>query len=169
MEFFTSGSAAIFFQLFFALILGALLGIERVMAHKTAGMRTYALVAMGSSLFVIVSQYMGSMTGSASSFVLMQIPAAIVTGIGFLGAGLIIFKDDKLSGLTTAAGLWVTAGIGIAVGFKLYFIAFIATLLTLLIFTVLWYIENAFRRMDGKIFSLHDEQEAITREMGDQN
>lgn len=168
MEFFGTGSVTIFFQLFIALVLGALLGIERVMAHKTAGMRTYALVSMGAALFVIVSQYVGDMA-NASSFVIMQIPAAIVTGIGFLGAGLIIFKDDKLSGLTSAAGLWVTAGIGIAIGFKFYFIAFVSTLLTLLIFTVLWYVENALKRMDGKIFSLHNEQEAIARERGEIN
>ncbi len=72
----------------------------------------------------------------------LRIASQIIVGIGFLGAGLIIIKDDKLHGLTTAAGLWVAAGIGMAAGLGFYLLALVVTILTLLIFTVFWHIEH---------------------------
>jgi putative Mg2+ transporter-C (MgtC) family protein len=131
-----------FIQLFLALMLGAFLGAERTFAGKTAGVRTFSLVSMGSCLFIVLSQLILKAPGMVTSFDPMRLAAGVVTGIGFLGAGLIIFHDNKLSGLTTAAGLWVSCGIGMAVGFELYSVAFSATLLTLFSFSVMWFLEH---------------------------
>ncbi len=77
----------------------------------------------------------------------VYIMAQIVSGIGFLGAGLIIFKDSKLTGLTTATSIWVSAGIGMAVGFGFYGMAIIATILTLFIFIILWFVEERVKKI----------------------
>ena len=132
----------IFMNLGLAAFLGLVIGIERAIAGKTAGMRTFALVSLGSSLFVTISvivtnEYLGHVT-----FDPMRTLSAVISGIGFLGAGLILFRNDALRGLTTAAGLWTSAGIGAAVGFGLYSIAIFVTLLLLLIFTAVWFIET---------------------------
>lgn len=139
-------TADIIIRLFVALFLGMVIGIERVWAHKTAGMRTYALVSMGSALFVIISNEMVKYYTGFSGLNPLMIVAQIVVGVGFLGTGLIFAKDSKLMGITTATSLWVSAGIGMAAGFKLYNIAIIATVFTLLIFTVLWFLEEYLRR-----------------------
>ncbi|MEK9154498.1 MAG: MgtC/SapB family protein [Patescibacteria group bacterium] len=131
----------ILLQLLIAAFLGSLLGIERAIAGKTAGLRTFALVSLGSALFIIISKIANESYLGVTVFDPSRVASQIIVGIGFLGAGLIIFKESKVMGLTTAAGLWVSAGIGMAVGFKLYTIAVFATLLTLFIFTVLWIFE----------------------------
>lgn len=136
----------IIIRLLVALFLGMIIGTERVWAHKTAGMRTYALVSMGSALFVIVSNEMVKYYTGFSGLNPLMIISQIVVGIGFIGAGLIFSKDSKLMGLTTATGLWVSAGIGMAAGFKLFNIAIIATILTLFIFIVLWFVEEQFKK-----------------------
>lgn len=131
-----------------AMILGMCIGIERVVAHKTAGMRTYALVAMGAALFVVVSEMVGQQLYSGvSGFNPTMIAASTISGIGFLCAGLIIFKDSKLSGLTTATSIWVSAGIGMACGFGFYELALVATLLVLFVFVALWFIEEWIREI----------------------
>ena len=132
-------------RLFVALLLGMIIGTERVWAHKTAGMRTYALVSMGSALFVIISNEMVKYYTGFSGLNPLMITAQIVVGVGFIGAGLIFTKDSKLVGLTTATGLWVAAGIGMASGLGFFKIAIIATVLTLFIFIVLWFIEEQLR------------------------
>lgn len=130
-------------QLFLAVVLGMILGTERsVVSDKQAGTRTYALVALGACLFSIISIQVTSGYLGLVSFDPMRVVAGIITGIGFLGAGIIIFKDSTLQGLTTAAGLWVAAGIGVAVGYSLYAIAIFTTILTLFIFTILLYGES---------------------------
>ena len=134
-------------RLFVALLLGMVIGIERVWAHKTAGMRTYALVSMGSALFVIVSNEMVKYYTGMSGLNPLMLVAQIVVGVGFIGAGLIFTKDSKLMGLTTATGLWVSAGIGMAAGFKLFNIAIIATVLTLFVFIVLWFVEEQLKKL----------------------
>lgn len=133
-------------RLFIALFLGMLIGTERVWAHKTAGMRTYALVSMGSALFVIISNEMVKYYTGFSGLNPLMIISQIVVGVGFIGAGLIFTKDSKMMGLTTATGLWVSAGIGMAAGFKLFNIAIIATVLTLFIFIVLWFVEEQLKK-----------------------
>ena len=129
--------------LLIAMLLGAILGLERNMAGKTAGMRTYALVSMGSALFIIISNYFGNVTGMQMVDALRLAPQILV-GIGFIGAGVVFFHGDKMIGLTSAAGLWVSAAIGMACGFGLYSVAFVATLLTVIIFSGLWVIEQKF-------------------------
>ncbi len=136
--------APVFLQLLVSMALGMLVGVERTLAHKTAGLRTYGIVSLGSCLFVVTALAVGGqflINGDA----VMRIVAGIITGIGFLGAGAIILREDTAVGLTTAAGMWVTAGIGIAVGFGLYGIAISATILTLLALTVFWFVEQRVR------------------------
>jgi putative Mg2+ transporter-C (MgtC) family protein len=134
-------------RLALAMFLGMILGVERVVAHKTAGMRTYALVAMGSALFVTISEILFLNHGNTAGFDPTRLASQIISGIGFLGAGLIIFKDSKLSGLTTATGIWVSAGIGMATGFGFFSLAIGATVLTLFIFIVLWYVEQSIKKV----------------------
>lgn len=134
-------------RLSLALVLGMVIGTERVWAHKTAGMRTYALVSMGSALFVIISNEMVRTYAAFPGMNPLMIVAQIVLGVGFIGTGIIFTKDSKLMGLTTASGLWVSAGIGMATGFGLFNIAFVATLLTLFVFTVLWFLEEKLRKV----------------------
>jgi putative Mg2+ transporter-C (MgtC) family protein len=143
-------------RLVVAVLLGSLVGIERTLAGKTAGMRTYALVSMGSALFIVISQAVMLTLANPLSLDPLRIASQVIVGIGFIGAGLVFHnnKDMKTSGLTSAAGLWVSAGIGMAAGFHLYAIGLIAALLTLLIFTILWYVEKGFKKIsysDDKI------------------
>lgn len=125
-------------RLSLAVLLGGIVGIERTMAGKAAGMRTYALVSMGSALFVIISQ----IVELTSDYDPLRMASQIVVGIGFIGAGLVVYNNNKTSGLTSAAGLWVAAGIGMAIGFDLVNLAVIGTVMTLLVFTILWKIEH---------------------------
>lgn len=149
MENFAINNLEIFIRLLLAIILGGVLGIERSMAGKTAGMRTYSIVSMGAAMFVIISNIV-SLQYVNFSFDPLRMASQVIVGIGFIGAGLIIFREEKISGLTTAAGLWVSAGIGMATGFGLYFLAVIATALTLFIFVVLWFIEKGIRKTIDK-------------------
>ena len=135
-----------YIQLVIAIILGTLLGSERTFAGKTAGMRTYGLVSMGSCLLIITSATMNSGFIGLTNFDPMRVAAGIVMGVGFIGSGLIIFRENKIEGLTTAAGLWVACGIGIAVGFKLFALALFASFLTLFTFTIVWFIEDKLRK-----------------------
>lgn len=144
------GTIAPYIGLLLALVLGMLLGVERTFAGKTAGLRTYGLVAMGSALFIIVSKIVLIDFVGLTSFDPLRVAAGVISGIGFIGAGLILFKENKLSGLTTAAGLWVASGIGIACGFELYMLATFATFLTLFAFTALWFVEDKVRRLRRK-------------------
>ena len=115
------------FRLVTALVLGGVIGLEREFRAKDAGFRTHFLVALGAALFTIISQY-GFGEGLRDS---SRVAAQVVSGIGFLGAGLIVFQKNVVRGLTTAAGLWVTAAIGMACGTGLYWTALIVTLLVL--------------------------------------
>jgi putative Mg2+ transporter-C (MgtC) family protein len=133
-------------RLFVALLLGMIIGTERVWAHKTAGMRTYALVSMGSALFVVISSEMVNLYINFAGMNPLMIVSQIVVGVGFIGAGLIFTKDSKLVGLTTATGLWVAAGIGMAAGLGLFKIAIVSTTLTLFIFIILWFIEKSIKK-----------------------
>ncbi len=133
-----------------ALIVGIILGTERTAAHRTAGMRTFSLVSMGSALFVIISivldkQIYGSQIANVGLDPL-RMASQIIVGIGFLGAGLIIMQENRLTGLTTAAGLWVSAGIGMAIGFGLYSLAIFTAILTFLVFRVLWRLERSLEK-----------------------
>lgn len=143
--FFSGQDMEIILKLFTALLLGMSLGVERAIAGKTAGMRTYGLVTMGAALFVIIGVLAsGGYHTQTTSFTdsSARITAAIIQGIGFIGAGLIFFKDTKISGITTAAGIWVAAGVGAAIGYGFYALAIVTTLFAIFAFTALWFIEN---------------------------
>ena len=116
------------FRLVAAMFLGGAIGIEREFRSKDAGFRTHFLVALGSALFTVVSQYGFGIDLKDSS----RVAAQVVSGIGFLGAGTIIFQKNMVRGLTTAAGLWVTAAIGLACGTGLFAVAAITTGLVLI-------------------------------------
>ena len=105
-----------------SVVLGFLIGFERKMRFKEAGIRTHTLVCFGAALMMVVSKYaFGEEADSA------RVAAQIVSGIGFLGAGMIVYRQHEVRGLTTAAGVWATAGVGMACGGRLYVIALGAT------------------------------------------
>jgi len=114
---------------------GFIIGFERKSRSKEAGVRTHALVAIGAALMMILSKYAFSDTvleaTGAKSADPARIAAQVVTGVGFLGAGIIMYRRDSLRGLTTAAGIWATAGLGMAFGAGLYVIGSVATVLVL--------------------------------------
>lgn len=114
-------------------ILGAIIGLDREYRAKEAGYRTHFLVSLGSALIMIVSQYGFQDIIQENSVTLdpSRVAAQVVSGIGFIGAGTIILQKQIVRGLTTAAGIWATAGIGLAVGAGMYTIGIVATLLTL--------------------------------------
>ena len=115
-------------RLFVAGLLGGLVGFEREFRAKEAGLRTHFIVALGSALFMIISKYAfpGVQHDAA------RVAAQVVSGIGFLGAGVIIFQKNVIRGVTTAAGLWVVAAIGLAAGAGMYAVSTAATLMTLI-------------------------------------
>lgn len=129
----------ILLRLTLAALLGGLLGIEREQKGKAAGVRTHMLVAMGAALFVLLGQQSGM-----SSADLSRVMQGVIAGIGFLGAGTILKGDDeeKVKGLTTAAGIWLTAAIGVAAGLGRESTAVLSTLLTLAIFTLVPHLVN---------------------------
>lgn len=122
-------------RIFSAAILGGLIGLEREYRAKEAGFRTHFLVALGSALFMVVSAYGFSdiPMSEAHRWDVSRIAAQVVSGIGFIGAGTIIFhkSENAVRGLTTAAGVWVTAAIGLACGGGMYIIAIASTLMVL--------------------------------------
>ena len=125
----------IIYQLILATILGALIGLEREVMRKEAGLRTYSLVSLGTCLFTVISfELFNSLTSKIGiGFDPSRIIQAIATGIGFLGAGVIFRQQSGVVGLTTAAALWVVAAIGLAVGAELYLLAIFTTFMTLLV------------------------------------
>jgi len=121
-------------RLLVAGILGAAIGLEREYRAKEAGYRTHFLVSLGSALLMIVSQYscQDLLSTHGISMDPSRIASQVVTGIGFIGAGTIILQKHIVRGLTTAAGIWTTAGIGLAVGAGMYTLGIAATILTLI-------------------------------------
>ncbi len=122
-------------RIFTAAVLGGIIGLEREYRAKEAGFRTHFLVALGSALFMIISAYgfEDALNSPEQRWDIARIAAQVVSGIGFIGAGTIIFhkSENIVSGLTTAAGLWVTAAIGLACGGGMYILATASTLLVL--------------------------------------
>ena len=112
-----------------AVLIGSLIGSERARHGRAAGMRTHILVCLGSCMTAMTSMYISQTLGVGDA---SRIPAQVISGIGFLGAGMIILKSNNvITGLTTAAGVWTTATIGIAVGYGYYIGAIIVTVLFL--------------------------------------
>ena len=123
-------------RIFCAAILGGIIGLEREYRAKEAGFRTHFLVALGSALVMIVSAYgfSDAMNNELQRWDVSRVAAQVVSGIGFIGAGTIIFRkaENIVSGLTTAAGLWVTAAMGLACGGGMYVLAIGSTVMVLL-------------------------------------
>lgn len=116
-------------RIFVAMILGMLIGNERKNRMKSAGMRTHALVALGSALMMVVSKYGFGDTVQGDG---ARLAAQVVSGVGFLGAGMIFVRHNLVSGLTTAAGVWTTAGIGLTIGAGMYFVGILSALMMVL-------------------------------------
>jgi len=142
----------IIFQLILATVLGALIGLEREFKRKEAGIQTYSLVALGTCLFTMVGFELFDIFAkqSATSFDPSRIIQAIAVGIGFVGAGAIFRHGAGVVGLTTAAGLWATASIGVLVGVGLYALAIISTAFILFILIVFGLLEMHFFEKDKK-------------------
>lgn len=131
------------FRIIIAAICGTIVGYERKNRSKEAGLRTHSIVAIGSALIMIISKYgfedIGAHDGS-------RLASQVVSGIGFLGAGLIFVKNNKVSGLTTAAGIWTTSGIGLAIGAGMYYVGAIVSLIVVFIQIILH--KEVFSRKD---------------------
>lgn len=135
-----------YMRLVVALVLGGLIGTERaILAKQAAGTRTFGLVSMGACLFILIGATIDTSYLGLVNIEPLHLAAAIITGIGFIGGGLIVLRHEALHGVTTAAGLWIAAGVGMACGFGLVPIAVFSTLLTLIMFTGMWYIEDRFK------------------------
>ncbi|MBI2659087.1 MgtC/SapB family protein [Candidatus Woesearchaeota archaeon] len=113
-------------RLVLAVVAGGLIGLEREVVHKPAGIRTHMLVCLGAVLFVLVT--VETLPNEAA-----RIIAGIATGIGFLGAGTIFKAKDEVHGLTTAASIWAVSGVGIAIGMGYYLMTVIAVVLILIV------------------------------------
>lgn len=120
-------------------LLGGAIGLEREFRAKEAGLRTHFIVALGSALFMLISQY--AFTGR---FDAARVAAQVVSGIGFIGAGVIIFQKNVVRGVTTAAGLWVAAAIGLACGAGMYSVSIAAALMTLICLETMHFITRRY-------------------------
>lgn len=114
------------FRIFLAGVLGAVIGYERKNRDKSAGTRTHAMVCLGAALLMVISKYCFP---DVADYDASRVASQIVSGVGFLGTGMIFVKNSTVSGLTTAAGVWTTAGIGMAVGAGAYWIGIAAAMI----------------------------------------
>lgn len=135
----------IILRLFLSALLGGLVGLERQVHRRTAGLRTHILVSLGSCLIMLTSLYIFDIFIDKVPLDPARIAAGVITGIGFLGAGAIMRYHETVKGLTTAASLWVVAGIGLATGCGFFIGAMFSTALVLIVLLFLRYIERAFR------------------------
>lgn len=152
-------------RLFIAGLLGTVIGLDREYRAKEAGYRTHFLVSLGSALIMIVSQYGFQDIIQENNVGLdpSRVAAQVVSGIGFLGAGTIIIQKQFVRGLTTAAGIWATAGIGLAVGAGMYGVGIAATILTLMGLEVLSLIFKSLGMRSSLIIFSTSEKEIIRR------
>ena len=148
-------------RLFVAGILGAVVGLDREYRAKEAGYRTHFLVSLGSALIMVVSQYV--ILENSVSLDPSRVAAQVVSGIGFIGAGTIIIQKQFVRGLTTAAGIWATAGIGLAVGSGMYGLGIAATLLTLAGLELLSVIFKSIGMRSSLVVFSTSDKEAINR------
>ena len=137
IEFFNGFSAPVLIiRIILAGVCGGIIGVERTLRQKDAGFRTHIVVAMGAALMMIISKYgFFDLVGLDDTLRVdaSRVASNIITGISFLGAGMIFVKGTSIKGLTTAAGIWVTAAVGMAMGAGLYAVSFIAVILLLLV------------------------------------
>jgi putative Mg2+ transporter-C (MgtC) family protein len=154
MDLLTIGRGELIGRLALAVVLGSLIGLERERGERAAGMRTHALVCLGSSVFMLVSAYGLAAVASGAppatqtalrSIDPFRVAAQVVSGIGFIGAGAIFFRREIVRGLTTAAGLWVVAGIGLAVGAGMYLVSIGGAIASLIVLA-------GFRPLEDRLF-----------------
>ena len=127
-----------------AIIVGGLIGLERGLKNRPAGLRTYMVVCLGSCLIMLTNQYIYQVTGTGDP---VRMAAQVVSGIGFLGAGtIIVTRRNQIKGLTTAAGLWAAAGVGLAVGIGFYEAALVGGLAIFTVMTLLQKMDNKMHR-----------------------
>jgi putative Mg2+ transporter-C (MgtC) family protein len=151
MEIFSQTNIDIITRLAVAMFLGSLIGLEREVARKYAGLRTYTMVALGAALFAALSEAaLWRQFENIPGFDPSRIVSNIVVGVGFLGAGMVVFHREKVLGLTTAAGIWVTAAIGAAVGIGAYVPAITTTLFVLFVLLIM-------RQLEIKLKMIGDE------------
>lgn len=143
-------TADLLIRIVLAGVLGGLIGLERQMHAKEAGLRTHILVGLGSAMFMVVSKYgfADMLSNNHVDLDPSRIAAQVVSGMGFLGAGTIIIQKQIVKGLTTAAGLWVTAAIGLVIGSGMYEIGIYGTVLALLVL-------ETFRRISHLLIGKH--------------
>ena len=142
-------------RLVLALVLGAVIGLERELQRMAAGFRTHALVALGAAIFTVVSGYAFTGPGADPT----RIAAQIVTGIGFIGGGAILHYGGTIRGLTTAASLWAVAAVGMAAGVGLWVVAVTSTLLVILTLEVFQRFERFGRQRLGLPMRPHPRRE----------
>ena len=134
-----TGSAYMVIRMLIACLCGACIGLERSKRQKDAGVRTHIIVSLGSALMMLVSKYgffdilqYNGLSADAS-----RVAANVITGVGFLGAGMIFIRNASIKGLTTAAGIWTTSGVGMAIGAGMYTVGIFATVLMIVLQIIL--------------------------------
>ena len=140
---------AVALRIFAAVIVGGILGLERGMKNRPAGLRTYMLVCVGSCVIMLTNQYIYQVFGSGDP---VRMGAQVVSGIGFLGAGtIIVTRRNQIKGLTTAAGLWSSAGVGLALGVGFYEAALAGTVAVFFVMTLLQKMDNKLHRRSRQL------------------
>lgn len=152
-------NSEVIIRIFITIILSGLIGLERKIYKKPAGLRTNIMVGLGSTVLMIIGLYILSNYNQGGNVDISRIVGQVVTGIGFLGAGAIIQARGSVHGLTTAASIWVVAAIGMAVGLGYYFIAVSATLASLIVLVIVGRIEYRFERRENKKDQVRDEDQ----------
>lgn len=132
-----------------AVAAGTAIGMERELRYKEAGVRTHALICGGAAIFVLISQF-----GFAGDYDASRVASTIVSGIGFLGAGMILHKHVHIQGLTTAAGMWATAAIGMAMGTGMYILAVGGTVLVLFVQLIMFVEWKIFRSKSWRTYRI---------------
>lgn len=137
-----------------ALVMGGIIGLEREMKNRPAGLRTYMLVCVGSCLIMLTNQYIYQTTGTGDP---TRMSAQVISGIGFLGAGtIVVTQHNQIKGLTTAAGLWACAAVGLSLGIGFYEAALVSGIAVYVVLTLLHRWDDRMR-MKGKVFDVYFE------------
>jgi len=154
-------TVSVFVRLALAVAFGGILGLERGRKHRPAGFRTYMIVCLSSALIMITDLYLVEFYGTGDP---ARLGAQVISGIGFLGAGSIMISNMRIKGITTAAGLWGSAGLGLAIGAGFYIGAFITGLFLLVILTIMSRIDARMNAMSRSmiVFAEFKSTEAFT-------
>ena len=140
---------AVALRIFAAVLIGGIIGLEREMKNRAAGLRTYILVCVGACMIMLTNQYIYQSFNVGDP---VRMGAQVVSGIGFLGAGtIIVTKRSQIKGLTTAAGLWATAGLGLALGIGFYEAAIVGALAILIVITLMQRMDDRMRRRTPRL------------------